>query len=83
MASDTRPLPYMCTKVSNRKRVDAFNKECVNYGMEPDWDNALGYIGRDSERRVVIRLSWPDLKGMSLDEIREHVRLHAVMWPFL
>jgi len=37
----------------------------------------------DIEGREIIRLSWPKLKTMSVAEIREHVRLHATMWPFL
>lgn len=83
MASDTRPLPYMCTKESNRKRIDAFNRECVANGLEPDWYSGWGYVGVDGQGRHVIRLSWPELKAMSVAEIHEHVKLYAVMWPFL
>jgi len=82
MASDTHPLPHMCTKESNRKRIDAFNKECVANGLNP-WFSAGGYVGADGEGRHVIRLSWPELKAMTVAEIREHVKLYAVMWPFL
>lgn len=81
MASDTHPLTYTGTKESNRKRIDAFNKECVANGLNPRfW--AGGYVGVDSEGREIIRLSWPKLKTMSIAEIREHVRTESVLWCF-
>jgi len=82
MDSDTHPLPHMYMRDSNRKRIDAFNKECVANDLISCF-SAGGYVGMDIEGREIIRLSWPKLKTMSVAEIREHVRLHATMWPFL
>ena len=69
-------------KESNRKRVNAFYEECVVNGLEGGWDVAWGYVAKTREGRIVIKLSWPDMKSMSILQIREYVKTEAVLWCF-